>query len=353
LSASPAAEVLFAIPGELESPTGGYTYDRRVLALLPRFSVAARHVQLPASFPAPTAADLAATERLLSDAGEGAVLLVDGLAYGALPEDLVRRLRNPVVALVHHPLCLETGLSPQRQNELRALEKAALALARRIVATSRATARLLARDFAVPESKIVVAEPGTDPAQRAPCNGAPVRFLAVGAIVPRKGYDVLVRALAPVAGYEWRLAIVGATDRSPETLAALKAALRAARLDERVALTGPMDQERLGRAYAQADALLMPSLFEGYGMALAEAMARGLPIVCTTGGAAAETAPDEAAIKVPPGDVEALSAAIRRLLDEPELRRRMAEASWAAGQKLPRWEDTAHTIAAVVKELAP
>ena len=88
-------------------------------------------------------------------------------------------------------------------------------------------------------------------------------------------------------------------------------------------------------------------------MVLAEAMARGLPIVCTTGGAAAETVPDAAAIKVPPGDQGALTAAIRRLLDEPDLRRRLADASWAAGQRLPRWEDTARIIAGVIKELTP
>ena len=105
--------------------------------------------------------------------------------------------------------------------------------------------------------------------------------------------------------------------------------------------------------YASADAFLLPSLYEGYGMVLAEAMARGLPIVCTTGGAAAETAPDAAAIKVPPGDQGALTAAIRRLLDEPDLRRRLADASWAAGQRLPRWEDTARIIAGVIKELTP
>jgi len=105
--------------------------------------------------------------------------------------------------------------------------------------------------------------------------------------------------------------------------------------------------------YASVDVFLLPSLYEGYGMVLAEAMARGLPIVCTTGGAAAETAPDAAAIKVPPGDQSALTAAIRRLLDEPALRRRLADASWAAGQKLPRWEDTARTIAGVIRELAP
>jgi glycosyltransferase involved in cell wall biosynthesis len=96
----------------------------------------------------------------------------------------------------------------------------------------------------------------------------------------------------------------------------------------------------------------MPSLYEGYGMVLAEAMARGLPIVCTTGGAAADTAPDTAALKVAPGDVDALSAAIGRLLRDASLRAQMADASWAAGQELPRWERTAGIIADVVRRVA-
>jgi glycosyltransferase involved in cell wall biosynthesis len=88
-------------------------------------------------------------------------------------------------------------------------------------------------------------------------------------------------------------------------------------------------------------------------MVLAEAMARGLPIVCTTGGAAAETVPDDAAIKVPPGDERAFTLAVQRVLQDAGLRRRMADASWAASQKLPRWEDTARIIAGVIKEVAP
>jgi glycosyltransferase involved in cell wall biosynthesis len=77
-----------------------------------------------------------------------------------------------------------------------------------------------------------------------------------------------------------------------------------------------------------------------------------LPIVCTTGGAAAETVPDSAALKVAPGDAAALSAALGRALVELPLRRRLAEASWAAGQTLPGWEETARIIAGVIRESA-
>ena len=342
---------VFAIPGNIDLPTGGYIYDRRVLALLPGLGVTVRHLALPGSFPAPTAADLAETERLLAALPADGAVVIDGLAYGAMPAELVARVRAAIVALVHHPLCLEAGLPPARQRQLKDLETAALALARTVVTTSPTTARTLAADFAVPAHKITVAEPGTDPAPRATGTGSPVQLLAVGAVVPRKAYDLLVRALSPLADRDWRLTMAGPTDRSAEALAALRAALLEGGLGHRVTLLGAVDQQRLAELYAKADIFVMSSLYEGYGMVLGEAMARGLPIVCTTGGAAAETAPDTAAIKVPPGDQAALTAAIGRLIDEPDLRARMADAAWAAAQGLPRWEDTARAIANVIKGL--
>jgi glycosyltransferase involved in cell wall biosynthesis len=343
----------FAIPGDIGLPTGGYVYDRRVLALLPRFGVAMRHVQLPNSFPDPSARDLEEAARLLAALQPGEVVLVDGLAFGAMPAEVIECARSPIIALVHHPLCLEAGLATSRQDILRALETAALVLAKRVIVTSRVTARTLVADFAVPAHKITVAEPGTDPAERASGSAAgPIHLLSVGAIVPRKAYDTLVRVLAPLADRDWRLTIAGPTDRSPEALAALRAAISEADLARRITLVGAVDQERLADLYASADAFLLASLYEGYGMVLAEAMARGLPIVCTTGGAAAETVPDDAAIKVPPGEERALSLAVQRIVHDTALRRRMAEASWAAGQRLPRWEETARIVAGLVKEVA-
>ncbi len=344
---------VFAIPGDIDLPTGGYAYDRCVLALLPQFGVAVRHLAIPGSFPAPAAADLVETARLLADVAPKAVLMIDGLAYGAMPDNLIKALRNPILALVHHPLCLEAGLGKHRQDELHKLEKAALALARRIVVTSATTARTLVLDFAVPEARIAVAQPGTDRAARAHGTNSPLQLLSVGSVVPRKAFDTLVRALAPLQQHEWRLAIVGPTDRDAQALAALQAAIRETGLGKRITLVGPARQHELAEYYAAADVFLLPSLYEGYGMVLAEAMARGLPIVCTTGGAAAATVPDAAAIKVPPGDERALSQAIGRVLDDAALRRRLADAAWAAGQKLPRWQDTARIVAGVIKDIAP
>src|SRR5262249_11575372 len=257
-------QAAFAIPGDLDLPTGGYTSDRRVLELLPKFGVAAQHLPLPASFPDPTAADLYETARALAGALPHAVLLVDGLAYGAMPAAVIRCARAPLVSLVHQPLGLAAGLAATRQETPRQLEPAALAAARKIIVTSPLTQRTLIADFTVPAHKITVAEPGTDPAPRAAGAGQPpLQLLSVGAIVPRKAFHLLVAALSPLRDREWQLPIAGPTDRTPQALSQLEAAIRATGLGQRVALAGPVVKDRLAKLYAPADAFLIASLYDG------------------------------------------------------------------------------------------
>jgi len=344
--------LLFAIPGALETQSGGYEYDRRLLATLGRAGVEAVHCALPGSFPDPSEADLeaslAAIGRLLQ---RGDAVLIDGLAFGALPAETLRRIDAALIALCHHPLCLETGLSLERATRLRESEAEAFALAARVIVTSPHTGEVLAREFSVPAEKIAVAPPGVDPAPRARGSPSPPALLAVGALIPRKAFDLLVEALSTLSDLDWRLRIVGSASESPPTAVALRALIAAKGLERRVELTGEIDPSRLARAFDEADLFISASFYEGYGMALAQALARGLPIVTATGGAVAETVPDAASIKVAPGNVEALAAALRRAIGDKSLRARLAEASWGAGQDLPRWEETAAIVAGVALEV--
>lgn len=346
------SKVVFAIPGDISTETGGYAYDRRMLRLLPSFGIDIAHLALPGSFPNPTPADLAETEKRLQATPKGVKLMIDGLALGALPADLVGRIGRPLIGLVHHPLALEAGLTDERARELAASEKAALAHCTHIVVTSPMTARILATDFGVPSDRITVAEPGTDPAPRATGTGTPMQLLSVGAVSQRKGYHVLIEALRPLKDLDWRLAIVGALDRDKPTVETLRRMIEdGPGLKDRITLAGTVVPATLDRFYASADIFVLPSLFEGYGMVLAEAMARGLPIVCTTGGAAVETVPDAAAIKVAPGDVSALGAALVRVMSDKKLRKRLEAASWEAGRQLPTWTETARRIFAAIMEM--
>ncbi|WP_406853695.1 glycosyltransferase family 4 protein [Alsobacter sp. KACC 23698] len=347
-------EVVFAIPGDIQAPTGGYAYDRRILELLPGEGVAVRHLALPGSFPWASVADLAETQGLLQGTPEDAVLLIDGLAYGSMTELVLNSVFRPIVALVHHPLAMEAGMPERRRRALFSSERAALARAAGVIATSRATGRLLVEEYGVAPEALTIAEPGADPAPRAPGSGSrtPV-LLSVGAVSPRKAYGVLVEALAGLRDRPWTARIVGATDRDPDETARVTSLIQDAGLSDRVALDGAVSAAELDAAFAGADLLVHPALYEGYGMALAEALARGLPIVSTTGGAAADTVPDGAGLKVAPGDAAALREALAALLDDPARRSRCADASWAAGQALPRWRDAAAAVAGALRRAAP
>ena len=339
----------FAIPGDIDTLTGGYVYDRRLLAELRAMGLDVAHCRLPGSFPFPAADDLALAGRLLHACPPGP-LLIDGLAFAAMPAQLLADLPHRLVALVHHPLGLETGLSVRQAAQLIRSERAALAQAARVITTSATTADILATDFDVARDNIAIAEPGTDPAARATGSGraeGPL-LMAAGSIIPRKGYDVLMAALAAVAHLPWHLLLVGSPHRAPETAAALHADIAALGLAARITLRGELSLDEMAQAYAAADVFVMPSRYEGFGMVLAEAMARGLPIVASTGGAAARTVPDGAALKVPPGDAPALAAALARIIGDHGLRVRLAEASFAAGAGLQRWPQTARIVAQAV-----
>lgn len=347
------ADVVFAIPGDLKSTTGGYAYDRRVIDILPDFGVHVSVTTLPDAFPNPSAADLAETGRLLKTKPHDAVLIVDGLAFGAFTDDILDVLQGRVIALVHHPLFLETGLPHSRKVEIKTSEENALQHASHIVVTSRVTKRILVDTMGLSPDKVTIAEPGTDPARRATGTGAPLQILAVGAVLPRKGYHILVEALAPLKHIDWRLTIAGALDRHPGAVETVQKAIQANGLEDRVTLAGKVVPATLERHYESADLFVSASLFEGYGMVLAEAMARGLPMVIAAGGAAAETAGEAAALHVEAGNVAALTAAIERALIDKKLRDRLADAAWEAGRTLPTWHETARRIAAVLLGLRP
>jgi glycosyltransferase involved in cell wall biosynthesis len=341
---------VFAVPGDLATPTGGYAYDRRMIAELVVLGWQANVLSLGEGFPRPAEAVRAAACARLAALPTGVPVVVDGLALGVLPEG-AQALRDRLIALVHHPLALESGLNAAAADELRTSERAALAPARRVIATSAATARVLAADYAVPSARLKVIEPGTDRAlsRQSPRDGL-VALLAVGALVPRKGYDVLVAALAGLKELPWRLTIAGDATRSRETASALVEQIERLGLAQRIEIAGAVTDERLASLYAQADLFVLPSRFEGYGMAYTEAMAHGLPVVGTTAGAIPDTVPAQAGVLVPPDHVDALAGVLRRLIAEPSERERLAAGARAA--HFPGWAEQARLFACILDEVA-
>lgn len=342
----------FIYPGDLAAPTGGYAYDRRIIDELRAlgWQVAAHAVD--ASFPEPTDVALADAANLLRAIPDARTVVIDGLALGGMPALLgeeAARLR--LVALVHHPLAFETGLDTARARRLRDAERQALRHARRVVVTSCATARSLAA-YDIPSERIAVVEPGTDPAPLVRASGSrDLALLCVAALTPRKGHAVLVDALAQLCDRPWQLDCVGSMQRSPETAAALARRIDALRLGDRVRLVGEVSERALHAFYDRADVFVLASHVEGYGMALAEAIARGLPVVSTRVGAAEEIAPPTAGVLVPPGDASALAAGLGRLMDDEGYRASLAAGASAARAALPAWSTAASRFAAAVQSV--
>ena len=344
-------EVVFAVPGDLANPTGGYAYDRRIIEGLAALGWRTVVADLGDGFPFPTTEARAAARTRLAALPIGPPIVIDGLAFGALPEAAAALgATHPLVALVHHPLALETGLSAAASASLRASERAALACARHVIATSTTTARLLAADYDVPSERLSVVEPGTERVATRPRRvESVIALLSVGAVVPRKGYDVLVAALARLKHLPWRLVIAGDCGRSVDTFRQLVADIAALGLSDRVQLAGTVTAEELASLYASADLFVLPSRFEGYGMAYAEAIAHGVPVIGTNAGAIPETVPADAGVLVPPDDVDMLAATLQRLMNNPAERERLAAGARATA--FPSWRGQAALFARALENL--
>jgi glycosyltransferase involved in cell wall biosynthesis len=344
----------FAIPGDLATPTGGYAYDRRMITELEHLGWHIDLADLSEGFPWPSNETRSAAQARLLAVPAGRAIVIDGLAFGVLPDAALQlRSRHPLVALVHHPLAMEPGLSAGQSDLLRASERAALAATSHVIVTSAATARYLAADYAVSAERITVVCPGTDraPMARGGQDGI-VRLLSVGAVVPRKGFDVLIAAIGTLIDLPWHLTIAGDRSRDPETAAQLDADIRRYDLVSRVTVHGAVSSERLAELYAGADLFVLASRFEGYGMAYAEAIARGLPIIGTNAGAIPDTVPADVGVLVAPDDPDALALALRKIIEDPDERRRMGTSARAAASRLPTWQESAKIFAHAIEALA-
>lgn len=342
------------IPGSINQLTGGYLFARHVVDGLAKQSRPLEVIELAGKFPDADATAREAATRALARMPDGAAAVIDGLGLGGFEECLAREAKRlRLVAWVHHALAAETGLSADERARFHRLEATLLPLFRGIICPSRNTESVVA-GYGVQRARIGVAPPGTmKPAQlrsRAMKEGI-LRLLTVATVTPRKGHLVLIDALARLNRADWRLDCIGSTTRDPAHVAAVRRAIAAHGLENRINLQDEMPQEQLGAAYETADIFILPSFLEGYGMAFAEALAHGLPIIGTLAGAIPDTVPESAAVLVPPGDTAALAAALQRLLDDRRLLARLAQGAAIAGNALPDWDQAVATWRNEVKKL--
>jgi glycosyltransferase involved in cell wall biosynthesis len=335
------------LPGDVDDatvPSGGNIYDRR---LCERLDV--RELPIIGTWPRPD--DLARTRlaRALDALPDGTVVLADGLVACGVPEILVPRARRLRLAvLVHMPLADETGLAPDVAAELDLRERETLRAAAAVVTTSRWAARRLAAHHGL-AAKVHVVQPGTDPAPLAPGTDGASRLLCVASVTPLKAQDLLAEALATVEE-PWELVCAGALSRAPAYVKRLRDLV--VRRDLLVRLTGPLTGKELDAAYAEADLVVLASRAETYGMVVAEALARGIPVLATDVGGVPDTL-GGAGLLVPPGDATALAGALRRWLGDPGLRDRLRAAARHRRTELAGWDTTARLMAGVLDRLEP
>ena len=336
--AVPPVAVHFLVPGPLTTPTGGFVYDRQMVRALAGCGRLASVITLPDRFPAPPPQTIAHAFAALAAVPANAWIIVDGLALVALAPAL-GHLR--VIALVHHPLCDETGLSAAAQRRWFAEERDALAGVRHVIATSEATAGRL-RDFGVPRTRVAVVAPAVD--DRPCCAPGPAfaqqrrdrEFVCVGSIMPRKGYDLLVHALGRLRHLRWRLTVVGAA-RDRAFAGRVRRLARSLAIDRRIVWRGAVSERARDRSYRNADVLVHPARHEGFGMVAIEAVARGKPVIAFDIEALREAVPPSCRWLVPPADVGALARTLQRLLCAPASIHALCRNAQREARTLRRW----------------
>lgn len=340
----------FIAPGPFSTMSGGYAYDRQMIAGVRAAGHSIDAIELAGAHPLTddTAAQAAASawHALAPDTRA----IIDGLALPAFADLADALSARGAVGVIHHPTALETGFTALQRETLRAAERRLMPALSRVIVTSAPTAERLAVDFGVAAERIRVVTPGTNDAPRSEGSGGPgCALLSLGALVPRKGHDVLLSALARLFDLEWHLTIAGSEKRDPVHARTLLAHAERLGIASRVHFTGEIDDAELDRLWHKTDIFALATHWEGYGMAVAEALRRGIAVAVTAGGAAASLVPIGAGVVCLPGDHEGLSKALRRLIFDPGLRQAARDAAWVAGRALPGWPEQIEAFIAAIE----
>lgn len=345
--------ILFVIPGEIDLPTGGYRYDRAMIGELREMGHRVDLLSLSGSYPFPSESEKLDALKQLETVSGPDLAIVDGLAGGAHPQ-LLKHLSDklPTISLIHHPLCLETGLDRQSAGQLEKSERDGLGFVTGIACSSPETVKTVKSLFPIEGKPVGCFIPGIEPASLSkPQSDNPVKLLCVGSVIQRKGHVHLIEALAVLRDLDWHLDCVGKIDFEPDLFNKLNCRVSDYGLSGKVQFHGSVHQEELEKFYSTSHFFVLPSLYEGYGMVYAEAISRGLPVIGTTAGAIPDTVPDGCGILVEPGNVDDLTDALRTMISEPHLRATYRQSAITAAENYPTWRKSAQGFAAFLEQI--
>lgn len=340
----------FLYPGELNTRTGGYLYDKKVVDGLRAQGWTIHLRSLAGDYPFPDDAARQLALKCFADIPDNSLLIADGLALCVLPAEIKKhKERLKLVALIHHPLALEMGLSESQVHALTTSETQALELVDHVITTSQHTAETL-RQFGVTGDRVSVVFPGTEKSVKSlgSVDGG-FRLICVATLNKRKGHAVLINALKLIEHLPWTLVCAGSCTRDPDTYNSLVEQTQTLGLTDRITFSGELDNDELNAEYQRADAFVLASYYEGYGMVLDEAIARGLPIIATSGGAIADTVPSSAAILTSPGYVDELTEALRQYMENKTVRTQLREGACQARETLRTWQQTVTEFSTVLQ----
>ena len=292
------------------------------------------------------------------------------LGYGLL---LMKRLNIPVIATIHHPLPIDREADWEQANGLRErwrirkfysfirMQASVSRRLERIITVSQSAAKKTEHFFKVPAGKLRVVYNGIDTQIYSINEKASQKrdgLIMVGNTDDRKkGVLYLLKALQLLEKDRMKLTIVDDAERhstytddvGPLPSYGLKL-VKKLNLDGLVHFTGRLTREELVQHYSAAQIAVVPSLYEGFGLPAAEAMACGTPVIASTGGALPEVVGD-AGILVPSGRADALAAAIKQLLNDEQAQQRMSEAGRKRVEDKFNWEQAARKTLEVYQEV--
>ena len=329
--------------------SGGNTYDLRLCQELAAVGWSVGLHVVPDSSSASQEEVLRRLWATFDGIPAGSAVLVDGLVASAAPEVLVPAAQRwRLAVLMHLPIGCVSNLEETRDRECAVLTAAAA-----VVTTSEWSRRWVLEAYDLDPARVHVARPGVDAADRAVGSRAGGNLLCVGAVIPGKGHDLLLSALTSVTDLSWRCLCVGSLTRAPDFVAQLRDGIRVAGLEDRMLLVGPRTGHELDALYAAADALVLASRGETYGMVVTEALARALPVFAARVGGVPEALGETAdgrrpGMLLPPGDAAALAYTVRRWLSDPVLRRTLRRSARHRRATLTGWPETAGRVADVL-----
>ena len=337
--------VSFLLPEVSALPTGGNVYNRRIMRALPEHITVRRAVGFPEE-----------TEEFPE--GSSDAVVVDSLlmhqdwTFEAL-ETLFPSASH--LLLVHYLHLIDPRQSATEEAQV---EQGRLDRFDGYITTSRFAKRQLAR-CGIAEKRIVPVAPGLADAYREPPSQRQSReqphLLTVASLTPTKRILELIDVAETLADLDWTWDLVGSQQLDSEYAERVRRRLDASPVAEadRMQLRGSLSAASVRAAYDAADLLVHPSQFETCSMVVREAMARGLPVVAFAVGGVPDNLPDtKAGHLAPAGDFEALSSAVRTLLQDAGQRRAMGRAARQASRAFPSWEESADKMAAALEQLA-